>query len=238
MKQKKIYITIIMALFFMTGCLNPGNEKAQNHIAYKSDITAVQQAVDDYKKKTKVLPIKNSTEKTPIYKKYPIDFDKLIPDYMPNAPANAYEEGGIFQYVLVDAETDPKVKVIDLTLTNKVDEIQMKIDEYRSIHHFSPLKSVIMDGVYSIDYKAIGYDKPPYITSPYSGKELGFVMDKDSNVHINYLPDIYDAVKKLGKTQPEGEDLRPLLVKDSFFVPVDSLPYTMKDGQVTFLINK
>jgi len=230
---------IAMMVFFMAGCMNPGNEKAQNHIAYKSDITAVQEAVNEFKKANNgILPIKNSTEKTPIYKKYPIDFDKVIPEYMASAPDNAYEEGGIFQYVLVNAETNPTVKVIDLTLTNKVDEIQMKIDNYRSAHHFSPLKSIVLDGVYTIDYKDLGYDKPPYIISPYSGKELGFVMDNQSKVYINYLPDIYDAVKKSGKTHPEGEDLRPLLLKDSYFVPVDSLPYTMKDGQVSFLIKK
>jgi predicted nucleic acid-binding Zn-ribbon protein len=236
MKHTKLYIMIISALFLMTGCLNPGSEEAQNHIAYKSDITAVQEAVNSFQKETHVLPIKNSTEKTPIYKKYPIDFGKLDHNYMASPPANAYEEGGIFQYVLVHAETKPTVRVIDLTLTNTVDEIQRKIDDFRYNHHFSPLKSIVMDGIYKINFKEIGYDKPPYVISPFSGKELGFVMDKDSKVYINYLPDIYGAVKKSGKTIPVGKDLRPLLVDNSFFVPVDSLPYTIKNGEVTFLI--
>lgn len=237
MKHTKVYIMLALLLFLTTGCLNPGSKEAQNHIAYKSDITAVQEAVDSFQKdKNGILPIKNSTEKTPIYKKYPIEFDELIPDYMASAPVNAYEEGGIFQYVLVSAETNPTVKVIDLTFTSKVDEIQRKIEDFRYSHHFSPMKSVVADGIYTINYKQLGYDKAPYIISPYSGKELSFVMDKNSTVYINYLPDIYDAVKKSGKSFHDGKDLRPLLLENSYFVPVDSLPYTMKNGQVEFLV--
>ncbi|WP_027723759.1 hypothetical protein [Tuberibacillus calidus] len=237
MKRKNIYIILAMCLVILSGCLNPGNEKAQNHIAYQSDLTAVQEAVNAYRKDHNgLLPIKNSTEKTPIYKKYPIDFDKLA-HYMANPPTNAYEEGGIFQYVLVDVETHPTVKVIDLTLTNKVEEIQMKINNFRAIHHFSPIKNIVMNGVYTIDYQDLGYERPPYVISPYSGKQLGFVIDNRSKVYINYLPDIYEAVKASGKAYQEGKDLRPLLVSKSAFVPVESLPYTLKNGQVTFLLN-
>ncbi len=229
------YIVLLMVLFALTGCLNPGSERAQNHVAYESDLSAVQRAVDAFKKDTGVLPIKNSTEKTPIYEKYPIDFDKLVGKYMGNPPENAYEQGGIFLYVLVNAETDPTVKVLDLTLANKVDEIQEKINLFRMQHGFSPIKAIVDDGVFSINFRQIGYKKPPTVRSPYSGRPLGFVLDKNSKVYINYLPDIYDAVKKLDKTPPEGTDLRALLVKRSPYVPVDSLPYTLKKGEVVFM---
>ncbi|MFC4617816.1 hypothetical protein ACFO4N_03630 [Camelliibacillus cellulosilyticus] len=238
MRYRKLYIVFIaMALVVVvSGCGAPGGTAEQNHIAYKSQITAVQEAVNDYKKDTGVLPIKNSTETTPIYKKYRIDFKRLVPQYMDEAPSNAYESGGVYQYVLVDAEKHPQVKVFDLSLDNQVEDIQSKIQVYRASHHFSPLGGIIRDGVYKIDFKQLGYKKPPTVTSPYSGHPLGFIMDKSSKVYIDYLPDVRQAVKKSGKSYPADVDLRALLIDQSQYVPVDSLPYVMNDGQVVYQI--
>lgn len=223
-------------LLGLTGCMYPGDKKAQNHVAYKAQLQAVQTAVDEYQKdKGGILPIKNSTQETPIYKKYRIDYDKLEA-YLAEPPFNAYESGGIFEYVLVNVEKDPTVKVIDLTLVNDVQEVQRKINIYRYHHQFSPLAGVITENRFKINFEELGYDKPPYVTSPYSGQQLGFILDKNARVHINYLPDIYKQVKKSGKTFKEGEDLRKLLVNNFPYVPIDSLPYTMKDGEVVFLV--
>ena len=50
-----------------------------------------------------ILPIKTLDQTTPIYHKYPIDFKRLVPEYMAEPPGNAYESGGVFQYVIIDA---------------------------------------------------------------------------------------------------------------------------------------
>ncbi|TCP31653.1 hypothetical protein EV207_102143 [Scopulibacillus darangshiensis] len=220
----------------LSGCLNPGSEKTQSHVAYEAEMDAVQNAVLAYKKDTGVLPIKNSNEKTPLYKKYRIDFNRLIPKYMGKPPDNAYSEGGHFEYVIVNPEHDLQVKVIDLSLVAKVQEIKQRVENYRYNKGFSPIGGVIRAKVYKIDFKDIGYKEPPTVISPYSGQPLSFVMDNESNVYINYLPDIYNAYKKSGKSANNGEDLRYLLLKEHPYVPVDSLPYTIKNNQVVFLV--
>ena len=62
----------------------------------------VQAAVNQFQKDNDgILPIKNSVETTPIYQKYPIDFKRIVPEYMAEPPRNAFESGGVFQYVIV-----------------------------------------------------------------------------------------------------------------------------------------
>ena len=63
-----------------------------------------------------LLPIKTRDE-TDIYIKYPIEFSKIVPAYTEKIPSNAYETGGIYQYVLMDVEENPTVKLVDLTIS-------------------------------------------------------------------------------------------------------------------------
>ena len=35
---------------------------------------------------------------------------------MAEPPGNAYESGGVFQYVIIDAESNPTVKIVDLRI--------------------------------------------------------------------------------------------------------------------------
>ncbi|GGE38690.1 hypothetical protein GCM10011391_16870 [Pullulanibacillus camelliae] len=234
---KRFYLYIILgglSLLF-TGCANHSTDEGARRVAYKAQIAAVQDAIDSYKKKTGVLPIKNSTESTPIYRKYRIDFNKLKA-YLPNPPSDAYEEGGDFEYVLVDPETHPTVKVIDMELVSEVQDLNQQIQIYYAHHKFAPLKDILADGRYSIDFKALGYKNAPTVISPYSGRHLSFFLDEHAKVEIDYLPDIEDVVKKSGKTYKEGVDLRALLVDKYPYVPIYSVPYTMKKGQVEFLI--
>ena len=73
----------------------------------------MQHAVDRFKKDNGgILPIKTKEANTPIYQKYLIDFKKIVHKYMPEIPGNAYESGGIFQYVLIDVETDPNSEIV------------------------------------------------------------------------------------------------------------------------------
>ena len=67
-------------------------------IKCKSVQTAINQFQED---NDGILPIKNSDETTPIYQKYVIDFKRIVPEYMAEPPSNAFESGGVFQYVIV-----------------------------------------------------------------------------------------------------------------------------------------
>ena len=231
-----LYILIIFLLFALQGCMYPSDPKAMDHVAYQAQLTEVQEAVDAYKKDTGVLPIKNSTPSTPLYEQNRIDFNRLVPKYLPKPPFNAYEEGGYFQYLIVTPETHPTIKVYDLTFTSTIQDLEHKIDVFRYNKGFSPVGKIIANGRYSIDYKALGYSAPPYVISPYSGQHLEFFMDGKSQVYINYLPDIYAAAKKAKGTVKQGDDLRPLLYANSPYVPISSVPYGLnKKGEVDFI---
>ncbi|MFC7391556.1 hypothetical protein [Scopulibacillus cellulosilyticus] len=232
-------LSIICSLFIvniLSGCMGQETNASQSHMAYQSQLDEVRSAVLNYRKDTGVLPILNSTQNTPIYEKYRIDFKRLVPQYMSEPPSNAYSKGGYFEYVLIHPETDPQVKVFDLTLVNKVQEIEQQIQDYRYNKGYSPLGGVITEKRYKIDFKDLGYKTPPKVISPYSGKPLSFIMDNHSHVYINYLPDIEQAYKKSKQHVREGEDLRKLLVEHSLYVPVKSVPYTVKNNRVIFLV--
>lgn len=235
-KYIKVIISLFVLTFVLSGCLYPGDQRAEDHIPYQSAINTVQLAVDAFHKDTGVLPIKNSTEKTPIYQKYKIDFSKLVPKYMATLPVNAYENGGYFQYVIIHPEKKPTIKLIDVTLFNAVQDIQERVDVYRYQHGFSPINGIITTKRFKINYKDLGYKKPPYVKSPYSSKLLGFVMDENSKIYINYKPDLYAALKKSKEKFKPGQDIRKLLVDQNPILPIDSLPYTVKNNEPVFLV--
>lgn len=235
-KTFSLFIIMLIVFFSLSGCLYPGDAKTKAHIPYESEIRTVQYAVDQFKKDTGVLPIKNFTETTPLYEKYRIDFKKLMPKYLAALPVNSYENGGYYQYVIVKPDTKPTVKVFDLTLLDKVQEVQDRVNVYRYQHGYSPLNGVISKDRFKISYKDLGYKTPPYVNSPYSDKLLDFVMDENSKIYIDYGPDLFAALKTTKKHFKPGEDIRALLVDSSPVVPVKSLPYTIKNNEPVFLV--
>jgi hypothetical protein len=212
----------------------PKEELSQNQIPYKDQIQAVQTAVDDFQKDNGgILPIKTKEADTPIYQKYPIEFKRITPKYMADPPGNAFESGGIFQYVLVDVETNPTVKLFDLRMTETIRDINLRI---RS-KGYPPYKKQIAKNVYSLDFKQLGFESPPYVVSPYTNQNLSLVITGNAEVCVDYRPDLYQELKKTDKQFKPGEDIRPILVNDSMFVPAYSLPYTLdaKTNEPVFL---
>ena len=67
--------------------------------------------------------------------------------------------------------------------------------------------------------------------SVYSGQEMAFMMDDEGTVYADYAFDIMQAIQKNDSEPQEGEDLRVFLEKESYYVPVKSVPYAWKDGQ-------
>nr|WP_180316804.1 hypothetical protein [Cytobacillus eiseniae] len=202
----------------------PDDQLKQNQIPYEDQIQAVQTVVNKYKEDNGgLLPIKTKSQSTPIYHKYPIDFKKLTPKYMAEPPGNAYESGGVFQYVLVDAETNPTVKLFDLRIAETIRDIKFRIQA----QGYPPYKEKLDEHVFSLDFSKIGFKEDPYALSPYTGRHLPFVVTGDAEVYVDYTSDLFEIAKKKEINYQPGEDIRGILVEDSAFVPAYSLPYTI-----------
>ncbi|RST73667.1 hypothetical protein D4T97_012355 [Siminovitchia acidinfaciens] len=223
------------AAMLLGGCLYPQDRKVENNIPYEEQIASVQQAVERFQEANGgVLPIKTKEADTPIYQKYPIDFKRLAPQYMESPPGNAYESGGIFQYVLIDVETNPTVKVFDLRLAEKINEFhrRMRAKEY------PPFKEKIADNVYSLDQKELGYKEEQYIISPYTNNNLSFVINGKGEVYVDYITDLYQALKDEKEDFSPGDDIREILYKDSPVVPAYSMPYTVDENNEPVYMGK
>jgi hypothetical protein len=214
----------------------PKEKLTQNQIPYKDQIVSVQSAVNQFREANDgILPIKTKEAKTPIYQKYPIEFKAIVPQYLAEIPGNAYESGGIFQYVLVDVENNPTVKLLDLRMAETIREIKMRIQA----NGFPPYKEKIADNVYSIDFLKLGYKQEQVAISPYSQKNLPFVVDGNGEIYVDYRIDLYTILQKTDVPLNQGDDIRELLLKDTMFVPAYSLPYTLDPTrkEPIFLVN-
>lgn len=224
MNWKVLGCLLIFTSILLSGCMYPNEDLAKNQIPYKDQIQAVQTAVDSFKKDNGgILPIKTKEADTPIYQKYPIDFKKITPKYMAEPPGNAFESGGVFQYVLINAETKPTVKIFDLRIADTIRDINLRIKTMG----YPPFKDRIAKNVYTLDFKKLGYDKPPYAVSPFTNQNLPFVINDNAEVFVDYRADLYQVLKKTKPHVKQGEDIRYILVNDSMFVPAYSLPYTI-----------
>jgi hypothetical protein len=237
MKVKTLCCLLAFMSVLLSGCMYPNKELTKNKIPYKDQIQAVQTAVDSFRNDNGgILPIKTKEAKTPIYQKYPIDFKKITPKYLSEPPGNAYENGGLFQYVLIDVETKPTVKLLDLNITEAIRDINLRIKAQK----YPPFKKQLAKNIYTIDFKKLGYKIPPYALSPFTNKNLPFVITGNAEVYVDYSSDLFQTLKEGNFKVNPGEDIRHILVKDSMFVPAYSLPYTVdsENMEPVFLENK
>jgi hypothetical protein len=237
MKVKTLCCLLAFMSILLSGCMYPNKELTKNKIPYKDQMQAVQTAVDSFRNDNGgILPIKTKEAKTPIYQKYPIDFKKITPKYLSEPPGNAFENGGLFQYVLIDVETKPTVKLLDLNMTEAIRDINLRI----KAHKYPPFKKQLAKNVYTIDFKKLGYKNPPYALSPFTNKNLPFVITGNAEVYVDYSSDLFQTLKEGNFKVNPGEDIRHILVKDSMFVPAYSLPYTVdsENMEPVFLENK
>jgi hypothetical protein len=223
-------------VFLLSGCLYPQDRMAQNQVPYEDQLISVQTAVENFQADTGVLPIKNRDMDTSIYQKYPIDFNRLMPKYIQQPPGNSYESGGIYQYVLVNVEEKPEVKLIDLEIASKVRDLQVRLNLYRQEHGYPPFKDILAAGIYTLDYKRLGLDEPPYVRSPYTGRNLPLIINNEAIVFIDYSMDLYQSLQTEEHDVKPGEDIRHILHTNSFFVPAYSVPYTINNNEPVFLV--
>jgi hypothetical protein len=228
---------LIAAMALVSGCMYPNELRKQNTANPSEFIPVVQNAVDQFHAKTGVLPIKNSELDTPIYEKYPIDFKKLQEHgLMSSPPLNSFEAGGVFIYVLINAETKPEVKLLELSTIQSVGDVQAWVDDYKKKNGGRlPKGNEIAPYFYYVDFEKLG-KKSPQVKSVYNRQSfINYIVHESGTVAIDYAPDLMAAINAQGgpaKLKP-GQDLRELLPANSFFVPAKSFAYKWENNQPT-----
>jgi hypothetical protein len=226
----KIHI-ILVSLFFLTACMYPKDRLAQNRIPYKDQIVSVQNAVEQFQLDNGgILPIQTRDASTQIYLKYPVDFNRITPRYLPEPPGNAFESGGVFQYVLVNVEEEPTVKLIDLRVIEVIRDLKLRLNIYRDTRGYPPFKDEIAIGYYSLDYEKMNYNEPPFVMSPFTGNNLSLIINGQGEIFVDYSPDLYQTMQQVETQYSFGDDIRDILVEKYDFVPVYSVPTTILDG--------
>ncbi|WP_442950553.1 hypothetical protein [Paenibacillus sp. FSL R7-0331] len=221
----------ILLLCALAGCMYPEKQQ-QPENASRESVRRVQAAVDDYQQQEGLLPILNSTADTPRYEKFVVDLSKLKRQgYLDEIPSAAFEQGGNFYFLLLDEETSPAVKLMDLVTVQKVNDVQRQVNRYKSAHSGRlPAGEELYPGLFAVDSKAAGTTSVT-LSSVYSGDLLEFIMDGQGNVFADYAADIMTAVRQSGSSPDAEEDLRTLLEAASYYVPVKSLAYRWIGGQ-------
>lgn len=221
-------------VLLLTACMSPVDKDVSGNIPYDDQIDIVQRAVDRFQEESGgLLPIKTRDLETDIYIKYPIEFSKIVPQYTEKIPANAYEKGGIYQYVLMDVETNPQVKLVDLRVAERIRELNLR----KNVNAGSvPFNDAVGDHVYEIDFKTMGFDKPLTVPSPYSDTHLPLVVGGDGHFYIDYSIDLNKILQEEKPDVKQGDDIRYLLSDRSHVLPAYSLPYTVNaDNEPIFL---
>lgn len=231
-------ILIFGMVLLLTGCLYPKNELSKNKVPNEDQLELVQTAVQKYQEQTNgLMPIRTKPAETPVFEKYLIDFNVLKENnVLSTIPGNAFENGGIYQYVLVTPEDNPRVKLIDLRVTEELRSVNIKLDNYRSKYTYPPFGEEVAKGVYTINYQSLGLSHEPYVVSPYSNENLPIVMDASGQLYVDYRLDLNNALETYEHEYEAGEDIRYLLADHSPFVPAYSLPYTIQDNEPVFLL--
>ncbi|MEK4378387.1 MULTISPECIES: hypothetical protein [unclassified Bacillus (in: firmicutes)] len=224
---------IFVAVIFLSGCLYPHERKSSVQATpYQDQLKLVQSAVDEFQKANGgLLPIQTKDMSTPLYQKYPIDFNRLAPRYMAEPPSTAYESGGDYQYVLVDVENNPTVKLIDVKMAEKIRDIKLRVQMYRQEHKYPPYQDVLARDLFTLDGKKLGEADSLSVTSPISGNSLPLMIDGDGEIYADYRTELVSCLKKSKKTFKPGTEIQGIIWEETPFVPAFSVKYTVNDKQ-------
>jgi hypothetical protein len=234
--NKTWHVTLMLAVLavLLGGCLYPDERKLENQIPSTFYLEATQRAVEQYQKDTGVLPIVTKPLDTPIFEKYEIDFRFLMPKYMPDAPGNSFEKGGLYKYVLIDVDTKPQVKLIHLGMVSKVADVQQAVDRYRSNRGKLPIERDLGNGYYTIAFGKIGMQETQ-VPSTAGNQLLPLIMNEKGEVGIDYAADIATLLRNNKVQVPPNTDPRYVLARESMFVPAKSFPYELVDREPKLL---
>ncbi|GGF87877.1 hypothetical protein [Paenibacillus abyssi] len=230
-KSVSLLALIGLCAVLMTGCLYPEENRAQNMASTRDAVIYMQSVIDQYQQQTGVLPIKNSTPDTPKYEKYVIDLAKLQRmQYIGDLPSVSFENGGRFYFLLLDEDTKPTVKLMDLVSFQAVNDIQSWVNDYQRRNNTLPVGDEAYPGFFRIDYGALG-KKEPAITSLYSGTTLSTMMDGQGIVYIDYGIDLMRTIERNSLAPEPEQDLREFLAAEYDFVPVKTTVYHWVDNE-------
>jgi len=230
---KALVLSVLCFLFIsLTGCLYPNDQTPGINASAREAVITVQDAVDRYQEQTGLLPIQNAEEKIPLYEKYKVDFGKLKRmGFIAQIPSAAFENGGGYQFLVIDEETKPLVKLLDLAVFQTVNDVQKKISQYRSAHHNqNPAGEEVYPGFPAVDFAKLGM-KAPNIQSVYSNQTLNLIVNEQGQVFVDYGIDIVAAIKKLEAQPRPEEDLRRILIEASYYVPARAPVYHWVNGE-------
>lgn len=235
-----LFIPFVILTMLLSGCFYPSENLSKNQVPNDLQLQMVQEAVDRYVEiNGGLVPIITKENETPIFEKYIIDFSRMKQqNVLASVPGTAFQNGGVYQYVLITPESDPRVKLIDLRITDAVRKVQIRINTYRNNNIYPPFGEEVQEGVFTINHELIGLKTAPYIESPYSQKNLPLVMDTNGKVYIDYRQDLFEAITKFDYDSAQENDIRYILAENYPFVPAYSLPYTMKDDEPVFNLDK
>lgn len=233
--SKKLAQTILLMIItsmLLSGCLYPKEMRKESEVSVKDGILLVQHAVDEYQSTNGILPLVNADMNTPQYEKFKVDFTALTSAQLLSAiPANAFESGGHHTYLILNEETQPLVRVMDLVTAQRVNDLQLLVNLYIKEKGNVPLGSERYTGYYDIpltDIKA----KEAQVKSPYSGEELSFMVDLKGNVYADYALDIMQAVEQADEPEKVKQyaDMRELLTERSYYAPAKSVKYVWQNN--------
>lgn len=215
----------------------PEDELAQHQISNDTQLQVVQHAVDQYvERKNGLVPIITKDNDTPIYLKYVLDFNLLKKENLiQTVPPTAFEAGGTYQYILINVEDNPIVKVIDLKVADQIRQVQQNLNIYISENTYPPFGDKVTESIYTLNYEALRLDEPPFILSPYSGKNLPILIRTTGELIVDYRVDLYQFMQEYEHTYQSGEDLRKIITDNHPIAPAYSIPYQVIDGQPQFL---
>lgn len=227
MKKTIMFMLLLFIVGFLASCGYPQSERAENQMPYEDQLITVQNAVNQYRGATGgLLPIKTRDMEIDQYIKYPVDFSLIVPNYTAEVPTNAFETGGIFQYVLMDVEENPTVKLVDLQAAEAIRSVNVR----KSANGGQvPIAEILADNVYKFNHKEMGFSEEPTVVSPYTGRNLPMVITGNGDVYIDYAMDLYSALQEYEGELEAGQDIRFILYEDHPVVPAYSLPYTINE---------
>jgi len=228
------FAVALLILALCAGCMYRGeiDRRQANPAFIREEIDRVSSAVERYYEARGVYPIKNSDATTPVYEKYVLDLNRLVQSQMLSSiPANAFEAGGNYYYLLVHPETDPVVMLMDLSAMQQVADLQADVDRFREANGRLPAGAETAPGFFAVDYDALKRE-PPDIRSPYSNQYLPVLLHASGEALIDYGLDIMEASRQAADDPiAEGADAREWLAKASPLAPARSFPYVWKNGE-------
>ncbi|CAD2077349.1 hypothetical protein GCM10007358_02730 [Phocicoccus schoeneichii] len=228
-------LIVMCAVFMLSGCLYPQSERAKNDAPKEDQVLIVQNAVDTFQESNDgILPIKTLSDQRE-YLEHQIDFGRLAL-YLSEIPTTAYENGGYYQYVIIDAEEDPKVKVADLRITEEVRSLTTRLN---ILGDNVKLGEMIGPNVYQLDLDAYHLKDNPTVESPFTGRDLNVFYNGGREFIIDYREDAQKIIDDNDLKYKTGEDVRSVFYEYTEVVPLYSPELTVDDNnKVIFMTSK